>query len=312
MSDASTLRGRPLKIGTRGSALALVQVRLAAERLAACHPGLPPPEIVVIKTTGDRVTDRPLADIGGKGLFAKEIEAALLTGAIDCAVHSLKDLETHLPEGLTLAAVLPRADARDALIAPAARSLAELPHGAVVATGSIRRSALLLALRPDLVLAPLRGNVETRLGKIRAGDAAATLLAMAGLVRLGLAPPEATPLDPAVFLPAACQGLVAIECRTRDAATRALLAPLSDPDALHAAIAERSLLAGLDGSCRTPIGGLAEIGPGGLHLRALIARADGTLVLRTERFGAASDAAAMGADAAAELRATAPRDLLAA
>jgi hydroxymethylbilane synthase len=307
-----TTSHRPLRIGTRGSALAQAQVRLAVERLRAVHPHVPAPEVVVIKTTGDRVQDRPLAEIGGKGLFAKEIEAALLEGAVDFAVHSLKDLETRLPAGLVLAAVLPRADPRDALIAPAARSFADLPPRARVATGSIRRAAQLRALRPDFELVPLRGNVDTRLAKIRAGAAAATLLAVAGLARLGLAVPEATPLHPDLLLPAPCQGLIALQCRERDEATRALLAPLSDPPAAAAMEAERALLGGLDGSCKTPIGALAEAGDGALRLRALLARGDGTLVLRAERTGSAGDAQALGVEAAAELRARAPADLLAA
>lgn len=304
---------RPLKIGTRGSALALAQVRLAVARLKTAHPDQPEPAVVVIKTTGDRVQDRPLAEIGGKGLFAKEIEQALLDGVIDCAVHSLKDLETRLPPGLVIGAVLARADPRDALIAPGAKSLADLPPGATVATGSIRREAQLRALRPDLALAPLRGNVDTRLAKIRAGAAAATLLAMAGLARLELAVPEATPLDPDVLLPAPGQGLVALECRERDTRVRTLLAAMGDAAATAAMQAERALLAGLDGSCKTPIGALAEALPNGaLRLRALLARADGTLILRAERLGAPSDAAALGTDAARDLRARAPADLLAA
>ncbi|MCW5774211.1 MAG: hydroxymethylbilane synthase, partial [Rhodospirillaceae bacterium] len=240
----------PLKIGTRGSALALAQVRLVAARLAAIHPGLPPPEIVTVKTTGDRVQDRPLAEIGGKGLFAKEIETALLAGAIDLAVHSLKDLETHLPDGLVIAAVLERADPRDVLIAPGADSLAALPAGARVATGSVRRAAQLRALRPDLEIAPLRGNVDTRLARIRAGAAAATLLAKAGLDRLGLAPPEATPIDPDLLVPAPCQGLIALQCRAADENLREILLGLADPAAMAAMAAERALLTGLDGSCR--------------------------------------------------------------
>lgn len=304
---------RPLRIGTRGSALALAQVRLVVARLKSAHAGLPEPEVVVIKTTGDRVQDRPLAELGGKGLFAKEIEQALLADTIDCAVHSLKDLETHLPPGLVIGAVLPRADPRDALIAPAARSLADLPEGASVATGSIRRAAQLRALRPDLAIGPLRGNVDTRLAKIRGGAAAATLLAMAGLERLGLSVPEATPLDPDVFLPAPGQGLVAIECRERDGRVRELLAACGDAASAAAMAAERALLAGLDGSCKTPIGALAAALPGGaLRLRAMLARADGTLILHAERVGTPGDAAAMGADAAADLRARAPADLLAA
>lgn len=303
---------RPLRIGTRGSPLALAQVRLTVARLKAAYPALAEPEVVIMKTTGDRVQDRPLAEIGGKGLFAKEIETALLAGAVDCAVHSLKDLETKLPAGLVIAGVLARADPRDALIAPGARSLADLPPRARVATGSIRRAAQLRALRPDLQMAPLRGNVETRLAKIRGGEAAATLLAMAGIARLGLTVPEAVPLDPDLVVPAPCQGLVALQCREIDPAVCALLASVADAAAMAAMLAERALLAGLDGSCRTPIGGLAECDDAGnMRLRALLARHDGTLVLRNERRGRTSDAAALGADSAAELRARAPADVLA-
>jgi hydroxymethylbilane synthase len=298
-------------VGTRGSPLALAQTRIALERLAAQHPQPAAPEIIAIKTTGDRVQDRPLADIGGKGLFAKEIEAALLAGTIDFAVHSLKDLETHLPRGLVIAAVLERSDPRDALIASSAKSLAELPSRARVGTSSIRRAAQLRALRPDLVLAPLRGNVETRLAKIRGGEAEATLLALAGLQRLRLAPPDMVPLDPDLILPAPCQGMIALQCREGDEKVRAFLAPVADPAAMAAMRAERALLAGLDGSCRTPIGALAEAdGAGGLRLRALLARADGTLVLRNARSGAIAEAERLGADAAAELKGRAPADLL--
>jgi hydroxymethylbilane synthase len=304
---------RPLRLGTRGSKLALAQTRLVALRLAACCPGLPPPVVTVVKTTGDAVQDRPLAEIGGKGLFAKEIEAALLAGAIDCGVHSLKDMETRLPDGLVIAAVLPRADPRDALISPAARSLAQLPKGGRVATGSVRRAAQLLAARPDLSIVPLRGNVDTRLAKIRAGAADATFLAMAGLVRLGLDVPEATPLDPAEMLPAAGQGLVAVECRAGDDGVRALLAAIDDPDGSAMAAAERATLAGLDGSCRTPIAAYAELGAAGaLHLRALVATPDGRALLRAERRGRAADGSLLGADLAAELRVRAPAALFAA
>ncbi len=303
---------RPLRIGSRGSALALAQSRLAADRLARTMPELPAPEIVAIKTTGDRVPDRPLADNGGKGLFAKEIEAALLAGEIDFAVHSLKDLESVLPPRLTIAAVLPRADPRDALIARGIKSLAELPRGAVVATGSVSRAAQLRALRPDLAIAPMRGNVDTRLAKLRAGGAAATILAMAGLARLGLHVPEATPIDPEVMLPAAGQGLIALECRADDAPMIELLARIGDGDSMPALAAERALLAGLGGSCRTPIAALAEPEAGRLRLRALVAREDGVLIVRAERAGGAADAVALGRDAAAELKARAPADLFAA
>lgn len=304
---------RPLRIGTRGSPLALAQVRLFTARLAAARPDLPPPVVTVVKTTGDAVQDRPLAEIGGKGLFAKEIEAALLAGTVDCGVHSLKDMETRLPDGLVVAAVLPRADPRDALIAPAARALAELPRGARVATGSVRRAAQLLAARPDATLVPLRGNVDTRLAKLRAGAADATFLAMAGLARLGLAVPEATALPPEIMLPAACQGLVAIECRAKDEPVRALLDAVNDAAGAAMARAERAVLAGLDGSCRTPIAAFAELdGAGGVHVRALVAAMDGSALHRAERRGRAADGERLGAELAAELRARAPAALFAA
>jgi hydroxymethylbilane synthase len=311
MDPPPPLDKRPLRIGTRGSALAQAQTRLAVARLQERNPALPTPEILVIKTTGDRVQDRPLSEIGGKGLFAKEIEAALLERAIDCAVHSLKDLESHLPRGLVIGAVLPRADPRDALIAPrtAPGGLAALAHGAKVATGSVRRSSQLLALRPDLAIAPLRGNVETRLAKIRAGAADATVLAMAGLERLALAAPEAIPLETAIMLPAAGQGLIAVECRADDEATRGLLAPISDEAAEAAARAERALLAALGGSCRTPIAALAELDADRLRLRALVAQPDGRLIVRTEREGAIAESEALGADAGRELRARAPDEI---
>jgi hydroxymethylbilane synthase len=303
---------QPLRIGTRGSPLARRQTEMAVARLVAAEPGLPAPEIVVVSTTGDRVQDRPLAEIGGKGLFAKEIEQAMLAGDIDAGVHSLKDLETALPAGLCIAAVLPRADPRDALIAPAARAIEALPLGARIATGSVRRLAQLLALRPDLTPAPLRGNIGTRLEKIRAGEAAATFLAMAGLLRLGLDVPEATPLDPAIMLPAAGQGLIALQCRADDRRTFERLSALRDAAAATAMRAERALLAGLDGSCRTPIGALAMPTADGIELRALVASLDGRTVLRTQRRGPAGDAERLGRDAARELRARAPADLFAA
>lgn len=306
-----SLASRPLRIGSRGSPLALAQSRLAVDRLISAMPELPQPEIVPIKTTGDLVQDRPLAEIGGKALFAKEIEAALLGGAIDFAVHSLKDLESDLPPGLIIAAALPRADPRDALIAPGIKSLAELPRRGVVATGSVRRAAQLRALRPDLAIVPIRGNVGTRLAKLEAGIAAATILAMAGLARLGLDVPEATPIDPELMLPAAGQGLIALQCRADDAATIALLIRIGDADAMPALAAERALLAGLGGSCKTPIAALAELHATALRLRALVAREDGTLIVRAERTGGVGDAVALGRDAAAELKARAPADMFA-
>jgi len=297
----------PLRIGTRGSRLARAQTDLVCRALAAAHPELAAPgtlEVVVIRTTGDHITDRPLAEFGGKGLFCKEIEAALLEERIDLAVHSIKDLPTWLPDGLVLGAVLEREDPRDVLLARTPTSIAGLPEGAVVGTASVRRQAQLLAKRPDLRVVNFRGNVETRLRKLAAGEVDATLLALAGLRRLGITH-EGAVLAPEEMLPAVGQGAIGIECRADDDAARALLAAI-DHAASHACVrAERALLAALDGSCHTPIAGHAAIADGRLHLRALIARVDGSECLRTERSGAPEDAEALGADAGAELRARA-------
>jgi len=294
----------PLRIGTRGSALALAQAHETRERLMAAH-GLPGAafEIVVIKTTGDRVLDRALSEIGGKGLFTKEIEEALLAGTIHLAVHSMKDMPTVLPEGLSMAAYLPREDVRDAFVSHRHASVAALPHGAVVGTSSLRRRAQLLHRRPDLRVVEFRGNVQTRMKKLGDGVAEATFLACAGLRRLGLEDAVRAPIEPEVMLPAVAQGAIGIETRTDAAAVRALLAPIACAPTAARLAAERALLAGLDGSCRTPIGGLAVLEEGALWLRAEIVRPDGSKRLATERRGPAADGAAMGADAAAELRA---------
>jgi hydroxymethylbilane synthase len=297
-----------LRIGTRGSRLARVQTELVCRTLAAAHPELAAPgalEPVVIRTTGDRVTDRPLAELGGKGLFCKELEAALLDGRIDLAVHSIKDLPTWLPDGLVIGAVLERADPRDALIARVPTTIAGLPHGALIGTGSVRRKAQLLAWRPDLRIASFRGNVDTRLRRLAAGEVDATLLAQAGLSRLGLAEVGALTLSVEEMLPAVGQGAIGAECRGDDAPTLALLAAIDHPPSSACVRAERALLAALDGSCHTPIGGLAEVVEGALRLRALIARPEGTACLRAERTGAIADAAKLGQDAGVELAARA-------
>lgn len=293
----------PLRIGTRGSALALAQAHETCARLMAAH-GLPEAafEIVVIKTTGDRVLDRALSEIGGKGLFTKEIEEALLAREIHLAVHSMKDMPTALPDGLVLATYLPREDVRDAFVSHAHEALAALPSGTVVGTSSLRRRAQLLHRRPDLTVVEFRGNVQTRLAKLEQGVAAATFLACAGLRRLGLSDIIRAPIEPEDMLPAVAQGAIGIETRADDAATLALLAPLACADTHARLAAERALLAGLDGSCRTPIGGLATLEGAGLRLRAEIIRPDGSERIATERTGLVSDGAAMGADAAAELR----------
>jgi hydroxymethylbilane synthase len=292
-----------LRIGSRGSPLALVQAREVQSRLAAaCDLDAARIEIKIIRTTGDVVQDRPLNDLGGKGLFTKEIEDALLGGAIDLAVHSSKDMTTVLPPGLVLSAFLPREDARDAFISAKAKTLRDLPRGAVVGTASLRRQALVKRLRPDLAIVPLRGNVETRLRKIEAGEADATLLAVAGLKRLGLLDAAAALLDIDEFLPAVGQGAIGIETRADDAATRALVAKINDPDTATAVTAERAFLAVLDGSCRTPIGGHARIDNDVVHFRGIIVKPDGSAAFEVLREGRRDLAAELGADAGRELK----------
>jgi hydroxymethylbilane synthase len=299
-----TQRAR-VRIGTRGSPLALAQAEEVRRRLAAAWPDLGAPDavaIVPIKTSGDRIQDRTLAEAGGKGLFTKEIEEALLAGTIDVAVHSMKDMPTWLPDGLTIDCLLPREDPRDVLIGPA-RRIADLPAGAIVGTSSLRRQAQVLAQRPDLRIVNLRGNVETRLRKIAAGEADATLLALAGLRRLGMEHRASAVLSTEEMLPAAAQGAIGVERRKDDQRAQALLAALHDQDTGTAVAAERAILARLDGSCRTPIAALAVLGEAAtLRLDALIATPDGRRVLRARRTGAAYDAAALGDDAGLELR----------
>jgi hydroxymethylbilane synthase len=301
-----------LRIGSRGSPLALVQAREVQSRLgAAC--GLDPHriEIKVIRTSGDIIQDRPLAEAGGKGLFTKEIEEALIAGVIDVAVHSSKDMPTVLPGGLVLSAFLPREDARDAFISRKANSLRELPAGATVGTASLRRQAMVKRLRPDLKTVPLRGNVETRLRKIEAGEADATLLAVAGLKRLGLLAAATALLDVDEFLPAVGQGAIGLETRAADAATRALVAAIDDPDTATAVITERAFLAVLDGSCRTPIGGHARVSAGRIRFRGMVAKPDGSAAFEVLREGRREDAAALGADAGHDLKRRAGGDFFA-
>jgi hydroxymethylbilane synthase len=301
-----------LRIGSRGSPLALVQAREVIRRLSAvCGLAADRIEIKIIRTTGDVIQDRPLAEAGGKGLFTKEIEDALLSGTIDLAVHSSKDMPTVLPAGLTLAAYLPREDARDAFISRKAQTLRELPDAARVGTASLRRQALVKRLRPDLTVLPLRGNVETRLRKLEAGEADATLLAVAGLKRLGLLSTATALLDIDEFLPAVGQGAIGIETRAADAATRALVARLNDPDTATALAAERSFLAVLDGSCRTPIAGHARVSEGLVRFRGMIAKPDGSAAFEVSREGRSDDAAALGADAGRELKRQAGNDFFA-
>jgi hydroxymethylbilane synthase len=294
---------RPLRIGTRGSALALAQARETRARLMRAHE-CPEAAFVIqaIRTTGDRVQDRPLADIGGKGLFTKEIEEALLAGTIDIAVHSMKDMPTLLPDGLRIGALLPREDARDAFVSRRYARLGALPQRSVVGSSSLRRRAQLLHRRPDVRVVEFRGNVQTRLRKLDDGVADATFLAIAGLRRLGLDEIARSPIDPEEMLPAVAQGAIGIEARSGDDAVAALLAEIDDEPTAVALAAERTYLAGLDGSCRTPIAGLAVVEKGVLWLRGEIIRPDGSECLAVERRGPPSDAARMGQDAAGELR----------
>ncbi len=293
-----------LRIGTRGSKLALVQTGLVRDALAAAVPELGAPgavEIVVIKTTGDAIQDRPLSEAGGKGLFVKEIEEALLGNRIDAAVHSMKDMPTAQPAGLAISAFLPREDVRDVLIAGDITRIADLKRGAVIGSAALRRKAQLLHLRPDLQVVNFRGNVDTRLAKQASGVVDATLLAMAGLKRLGLK--VGTPISEEEMLPAVGQGAVCIECRIDDARTRGWLAKIDHAPTATCVAAEHAMLAVLDGSCRTPIAGHATLGAdGALHLRGLILKPDGSQAIATERKGTARDAAALGKDAGLELK----------
>jgi hydroxymethylbilane synthase len=307
-----------LRAGTRGSPLALTQTRAVMELLTRTRPA-PTVKLEIIRTTGDVVQSRRLADIGGKGLFSKEIHEALLDERIDFAVHSLKDLETQLPPNIVLACTLPREDARDALIiaadvpVPSGRNPYEtLPPGALVGSSSVRRQAQLLAVRPDLRVETIRGNVETRLAKLGRHSFAATFLAMAGLRRLNRLSAASVILDPAVMVPASGQGIVGVTVRADDTRLRDLLGRISDRQAELAATAERAVLQALDGSCQTPIGAYARfVHDGYLHLTALVARTDGSFLLRRELTGRAVDAMRLGTELGASLRRDSPRDIFA-
>ncbi|MBZ9700402.1 MULTISPECIES: hydroxymethylbilane synthase [unclassified Mesorhizobium] len=295
-----------LKIGTRGSPLALAQAQETQARLMAAH-GLPQEafEIVVISTSGDRIQDRPLSEAGGKGLFTKEIEEALLARAIDIAVHSSKDMPTQLPDGLELSAFLPREDARDAFVGRAAKTIADLPRGAKVGSSSLRRQALIRRMRPDLDVVMFRGNVQTRLRKLDEGVAAGTILAHAGLKRLGLGHvvTDLIPLD--IFPPAPGQGAIGIETRIGDGDVEQMLAAIHDLPTGQALACERAFLAALDGSCRTPIAGHAVIDGADLSFAGLIISPDGTQSHMVEMKGLALDAARIGEEAARTVRARA-------
>lgn len=300
---------QPLIIGTRGSPLALAQATLVRDLLVAAHPGLARPSLAVIKTTGDRIQDRPLAEAGGKGLFTKEIEEALLSGAIDMAVHSMKDVPTVLPDGLVIDCILPREDPRDVLIG--APSLAALAPGARVGTASLRRGAQLRVRRPDLTVAPLRGNVGTRLARIAAGDFAATFLALAGLRRLGLADRASAVLEPEVMLPAIAQGAIGIERRADDRVVAERLAPLDHGPSRLVVETERAFLHRLDGSCRTPIAGLARLDRDRLRFDGEILAPDGRAHFTVTLAGTPAEHRLLGIAAADDLLSRAGADFLA-
>ncbi len=292
-----------LRIGTRGSPLALAQARETRDRLVAAHACAPEDiEIVPITTTGDRIRDRPLAEAGGKGLFTKELEEALIACTIDLAVHSMKDMPARLPDGLVIGALLPREDPRDAFLSPVAASIADLPNGAIIGSSSVRRTAQLLRLRPDTKTVLFRGNVETRLRKLAEGQAHATFLACAGLNRLGLGDRITAPMPIDLMLPAVAQGAIAIEIRGSDRRTADLVSVINDTATEVTIACERAFLCALDGSCRTPLAGHATLDDGRIHFRGHALTLDGVHCFETTRDGSASDAARMGTDAGDEVR----------
>jgi hydroxymethylbilane synthase len=284
--------------------MALYQAELVRDRLLAAHAELAPGgvELLPIRTTGDRVLNRQLAEIGGKGLFTKEIEEAMLDRRIDLAVHSLKDMETILPAGLAIGCVLPRDDPRDVLVSRGGAGLDDLPSGAVIGTASLRRRAQLLRRRGDFRIEPIRGNVGTRLKKLAAGEVDALVLALCGLARLGQADLASQILEPEAMLPAVGQGALAIECRAADEPVLRLLAPLCDAESMACITAERAMLAALDGSCRTPIAGLATLSGMRLSLSGLLLSADGEAERRGAVEGAADEAVSLGDRLGRELR----------
>jgi hydroxymethylbilane synthase len=300
-----------MRIGTRGSPLALVQARTVAARLAvALGVNEQAIELVVIRTSGDLIQDRPLAEEGGKGLFTKEIEEALKDGRINLAVHSAKDMPTILPAGLMLAACLEREDARDVFISRKSGSLADLPKGATLGTTSPRRQAIAKRMRPDLRIVPMRGNVETRLRKLADGECDATILALAGLKRLGFEAHATKIMSAREFLPAAGQGAIGIEVRANDTRTREILAHVDHADTSIALACERAFLAVLDGSCKTPIGGYAELSGDTIHFRGLLAHPDGEPSCEHESSGPRTDAIEIGTEAGHAVRRKAPAGLM--
>ena len=295
--------GDIMRIGTRGSPLAVAQAYETRARLMqALHRAQDAFEIVVIKTTGDMVRDRPLSEIGGKGLFTKELEEALLEGRIDLAVHSMKDMPAHVPQGLEIGAVLPREDVRDAFISLSAKSLLALPQSARLGSSSVRRIAQALRLRPDLLATPFRGNVETRLQKLKEGVADATFLAAAGLKRLGLAAHITSLISTDEMLPAVAQGAIAIQVKHGSGAL-AQVAKINHAESNIAVTCERAFMAALDGSCRTPIAGYAILQGGNLVFRGEALTLDGKHVFTATRNGVPADAAVMGREAGEEVKA---------
>jgi len=293
-----------LKIGTRGSPLALAQAEETRRRICAAH-GYDPAEIeiVPITTTGDRIRDRPLNEIGGKGLFTKEIDEALIAGSVDLAVHSMKDMPAHLPAQLVVAALLPREDARDALISPACARILDFAPYCTVGSASVRRTAQLKRLRPDIAVINLRGNVETRLAKLDRGEVTATFLACAGLNRLGLAHRIAAPVPEDEMLPAVAQGAIGIAIRNKDQRMRNLLSAVNHQETEIAIACERAFLASLEGSCRTPIAGHAIIRDGKMEFRGEALTLDGKMTFTATRSGTLADAARLGRDAGEEVKA---------
>ncbi len=298
-----------LRIATRRSPLALWQAEHVAARLRTAHPGLAV-RLLPMVTEGDRIQDRALAGAGGKGLFIKELEAAILAGEADLAVHSMKDVPAALLEGMAIAAVLERADARDAFVSNHHATLAELPAGVRVGTSSLRRQCQLKHTRPDLEIAVLRGNVETRLRKLDQGDFAAVLLATAGLDRLGLGARIRERLAPERMLPAVGQGVIGIECQVKDSRTGSLLAPLDHPPTRRCLDAERALAARLGGSCQSPIAGYATLAGDRIELRGLVGMPDGSRVIAESVSGPAADAAKLGTALAERLLAAGADELL--
>ena len=312
MLKQQTMENTSLKIGTRGSPLALAQAHETRARLMQAH-GLPEDAfaIVPIATTGDRIQDRALAEAGGKGLFTKELEEALYDGRIDIAVHSSKDMPTVLPDGLELSAFLPREDVRDVFIGRAAQSIAKLPQGATVGSSSLRRQALIRRMRPDLNVITFRGNVQSRLRKLDEGIVDGTLLALAGLRRLGMDHVATDIMEEQVFPPAPGQGAICIESRIGDSRTVQLIAAINHRDTQKALSCERAFLAALDGSCRTPIAGHARIDGTTVHFKGLILTPDGQRFYEIERNGSVDTAADLGREAGETIRAQAGPDFFA-